>query len=304
MKPTLRKGGLLHDRALPVDSVGRLVASWKRARPELDIEPIEVMQRLFRVVRHIQDESVAVFARHGLSAPDFAVLVTLVRLKQARVADVSQRRLIDELALTAGTMSLRINRLEAQGLVQRHPDPNDKRNSFIRLTDKGRDVFSRATPEHLANQRRLLAALPGDEQQQLACLLGKLLVEFEGSLWTGDGPAPLGMALAPAHEAIARLRKAGEAANPCLLVKAVDEDGPAAAAGIRPDDRLVRAGGRTMHSISCLYRALDAAIGRGRLRVRLRRRGRDVDVTIKIPAGIRRRRAVTRGRTPNFEHLV
>lgn len=304
MNPSLRKRPLLHDHALPLDSVGRLVASWRRARRDLDIEPIEVMQRLLRVVQHIQTESATVFARHGLSAPDFAVLVTLVRLKQARVADVSQRRLIDELALTAGTMSVRIDRLEAQGLVERHPDPNDKRNSFIRLTDKGHNVFERATPEHLANQRRLLAALPKDEQHQLAHLLSKLLVEFEGSSWTEDGHAPLGMALAPAHEAIARLHETGETTNPCLLVKSVDEHGAAAEAGIRPDDRLVRAGGRAVCCISGLYRALDAATERGRLRVRLQRRGGDVDVTIKVPVGIRRQRAVTRGRTPNFEHLV
>lgn len=74
-----------------------------------------------------------------------------------------------------------------------------------------------------------------------------------------------------------------EASNPCLLVKAVDGHGAAAKAGVRPGDRLVRAGGRAVHSISCLYRALDAATGRGRLRVRLQRRGRDMNVTIDFP---------------------
>lgn len=303
MKPSSHEHSSLHDSELPLDSVGRLVASWRRERPDLDIEPIEVMQRLLRVVQHIQTESATVFARHGLSAPDFAVLVTLVRLKQARVEGVSQRRLIDELALTAGTMSLRIDRLESQGLVQRHPDPADKRNTFIRLTGKGCEVFELATPEHLANQRRLLLALTSDEQQRLAALLSKLLVEFEGSSWIGDGSPPLGMVLIPAHAATAPSRKAGGTA-PCLLVKSVDKRGAAADADIRPGDRLVRVGGRAVHSIACVYRALDAAMGRGRLRVRLQRRGRGVDVAVKIPEGLRRQLAVTRGRTPNFEHLI
>ncbi len=305
MKSSSRKRQIPHDHLLPQDSVERLVASWRRTRPDLDIEPIEVMQRLLRVMEHFRTASASVFASHDLSAPDFAVLVTLVRLKQARVAGVSQRRLLDELGLTAGTVSVRINRLESAGLVQREPDPDDKRNAFVRLTDRGREVFERAVPEHLANQRRLLAALTRDEQRQLACLLGRLLVEFEGSSWTGGETPPLGMVLTPAHVAMALGGNAGKAATPCLLVASVDAKGIAASAGIRSGDRLIRAGQHPLRSITCLYQALDAATGRGRLRLRLQRgRGR-LDLTLPLPAGMRaRKRAQTLGRAPNFAHLV
>jgi DNA-binding MarR family transcriptional regulator len=305
MKPSPDIRRSPHEHALPQDSVGRLIASWRQVRPDLDIEPIEVMQRLLRVMGHFQASAATVFARHGLSAPDFAVLVTLVRLEQVRVAGASQRLLTNELGLTAGTMSLRINRLESAGLVHREADPDDKRNAFVRLTNRGREIFEQATPDHLANMRRLLAALTGSEQEQLARLLSKLLIEFEGFVWEGDDPAPLGMVLIPAHVAMARAGSAREAITPCLLVERVEANGAAAAAGIRSGDRLVRAGGDSLQSANCLYEALDGAIARGRLRIRLLRRGRRMDVILRLPADIRaKRRGVTHGRLPNFEHIV
>jgi DNA-binding MarR family transcriptional regulator len=72
---------------------------------------------------------------------------------------VSQRQLADALGLTAGTVSLRVDRLIEQGLVDRKPDPGSKRNALIALNPAGREVFERVVPTHLANNERGLAAL-------------------------------------------------------------------------------------------------------------------------------------------------
>ena len=53
--------------------------------------------------------------------------------------------------------------------------------ALITLTARGRELFERVVPAHLANERRLLSGLTEPEQQVLASLLRKLLVEFEGS---------------------------------------------------------------------------------------------------------------------------
>ena len=77
--------------------------------------PIGVVTRLGRVRAHIDAELEALFALHGIGGPSFAVLATLTRLGAAD--GVSQRRLTDELALTSGTISVRIDRLVEAGLA-------------------------------------------------------------------------------------------------------------------------------------------------------------------------------------------
>ena len=75
-----------------------------------------------------------------------------------------------------------IDRLVADGLVARGADAGDRRNSRITLSDAGRELFERVVPAHLDNERRLMAALGEREQELLAGLLRKMLVEFEGSV--------------------------------------------------------------------------------------------------------------------------
>ncbi|HEY8984937.1 MAG TPA: MarR family transcriptional regulator, partial [Streptomyces sp.] len=35
------------------DEVDRLVAAWRRERPDLDVEPLEVLSRVSRLARHL-----------------------------------------------------------------------------------------------------------------------------------------------------------------------------------------------------------------------------------------------------------
>ena len=236
------------------DSVDALLASWHERRPELDFSPVAVVSRLGRVRSHIDRELEGVFAAHGLGPASFGALVTLVRIGDA--GGVSQRRLMDELGLTSGTISVRMDRLVEAGLVTRRPDPASKRNSLIALTERGHELVERVIPAHLENERRLLTALSPGEQETLAALLRKLLVEFEGSQ-TSLG---LGLTVAPAHVTMALRASVGLPALAGLLVRVVDADGPAAAAGIRVGDVLVAAGARELRSIEALHAAIDESM--------------------------------------------
>lgn len=264
----------------PADSVDALVASWRDRRPDLDFAPVEVVSRLGRVRSHIDAALDAVFRAYELGAANFSVLVTL-----ARIGDdgrVSQRRLMDELGLSSGTISVRIDRLVEEGLVDRGLDPESRRNTLITLTPRGRALFERVVPAHLANERRLLSALTDDEQEVLASLLRKLLVDFEGSRPPAGAPHRLGMTLAPAHVTMAMRESVGLPPVPGLLVRAVGDDGPAARGGLRAGDVLLRAGLHDLCSIAGLYAAIDVAAGSGRLHLTLLRGTDERSVTIEL----------------------
>jgi DNA-binding MarR family transcriptional regulator len=242
----------------PCDSVDALLTSWAEQRPDLDMGPVAVMSRLARVRDFIDAQLAAVFGNFGLTPPSFAVLVTLARLG-GESGGVSQRRLADELGLTAGTVSVRIDRLSEDGLVSRVPDPDARRNVLVALTPKGRDLFERVAPAHLANGARMLSALTDDERKLLEDLLRKLLVEFEGSAAPEPDGGRLGLLLVPAHVTIEMRESVGLPRVPGLLVRAVEPGSAAEGAGIAPADVLIEAGGRELRSSSSLYAAIEDA---------------------------------------------
>ena len=89
-------------------------------------------------------------------------------------------------------MTNRIDRVEALGLVERRPDPGDRRGTLVGLTRQGRQTVDAAVVAHLANEERLLTALSSAERGTLARLLRKLLIsepfaELESSRTVDNG---------------------------------------------------------------------------------------------------------------------
>ena len=292
--------GSMDSDCVPHDSVDALLSSWHERRPELDFAPVGVVSRLARVRGHIDGALAELFEANGLTAANFGVLVTLARVGDER--GVSQRRLMDELGLTSGTISVRMDRLVELGLIDRRLDPESKRTTLITLTGRGRELFERIVPTHLANERRMLSALSDDEQELLAALLRKLLVEFEGSRPPAGVPPRLGLTLAPAHAAMALREAVGLPAIPSLLVRAVDADSPAADAGLRTGDVLLGAGERDLRSIAELYAAIDDASPAGRLTLRVLRGTEELPRTVALNGTSVR--AASAGRGACDEHIA
>jgi MarR family transcriptional regulator, organic hydroperoxide resistance regulator len=80
-----------------------------------------------------------------------------------------------ELGMSSGGVSKLLDRLEARGLCQRHPNPGDRRSSLLRLTPAGQALLARAGQLVDAELgERLGSRLSGAEIAQLAALLEQL----------------------------------------------------------------------------------------------------------------------------------
>ncbi|MET7630012.1 MarR family transcriptional regulator [Streptomyces sp. NBC_01724] len=154
------------------DAVASIVEDWRRERPDLDTAPLEVFGRLHRAFLRYSAAISRPVERKGLSMAGFDVLTALRR------AGAPFRRTAGELAdsglISSAGVTLRIDRLEKDGLILRERDPQDRRVVHSRLTDEGLSTIDELFSEHLENERRMLAGLTPAECRQLARLLEKL----------------------------------------------------------------------------------------------------------------------------------
>ena len=159
------------------DEVDRIVAAWRRERPDLDVSPLEVLSRVDRLSRHLDRARRAAFAAHGLDAWAFDVLAALRRA--GHPYQLSPGRLVTQTLVTSGTMTNRVDRLAAQGLVQRLPDPGDRRGVIVRLTDTGRARVDAAVEDLVRREHGLLAALSETDRDGLVATLRALVRPFD-----------------------------------------------------------------------------------------------------------------------------
>jgi DNA-binding MarR family transcriptional regulator len=159
------------------DEVDRLVEAWHAERPDLDVRPLQVLSRVSRLARHLDRARRAAFVAHELEGWEFDVLTALRRAGSPY--QLSPGALLRATLVTSGTMTNRIDRLAAKGLVSRLPDPSDRRGVRVRLTPAGQERVDAALTELLDYERKLLSGLPLSDQAQLAGLLRRLVAPFD-----------------------------------------------------------------------------------------------------------------------------
>ena len=237
------------------DHVDQLIEGWSHERPDLDVAPLGIVQRVARLATYFADQIEPVFADAGLTGSNFAVLANLRR--SGAPYQLTQRDLMDSLRLTSGTVSVRIDDLSKRGLVRREPDPHDGRSVLVTLTEAGSEVFDAVAPAHLANEDRLLAALRPAEREELTRLLRTLLIEFDQPT-DGRPDEELGFKIAPAHVAQGRRAALGLPPAAGLLIESVRPHSWASEAGLTMGDLLVKAGPVELRSLNCLAQAISA----------------------------------------------
>lgn len=159
------------------DRVDALIDEWKAERPELDAGAMAVVGRILALGRALEARAGAVLKPYDLHYTDLDVLATLRRGGRPYRRTPTQLR--ESVLITSGAMTACLDRLERNGLVERHPDPDDRRSSAATLTRRGLAVVDAAIEVRFREASDALRVLTAAEKRQLAALLKRLLLGIE-----------------------------------------------------------------------------------------------------------------------------
>lgn len=126
------------------------------------------------VVRMLASQNLLLTAlRRGfgpdLSLARFDLMAQLSREDGQTLAQLSRRMLV-----TAGNLTGLVDRAERDTIVERRPDPSDRRLTRVYLTPKGQKLAQKSIARHAELAEEILEPLDGKEREELRRLLGRL----------------------------------------------------------------------------------------------------------------------------------
>jgi DNA-binding MarR family transcriptional regulator len=156
---------------LPFDPIVRAGEIWERTwGPASAMRVATSVMRVQQILLARYDE---VLREHGLT---FARYEALVLLRFSRTGALPLNVIGSRLMVHPTSVTNAISRLAAAGLVERRPNPRDRRGVLAAITDEGRRVAEAATKDLMA-QDFALAALTEQEREQLFAGMRKIRAE-------------------------------------------------------------------------------------------------------------------------------
>ena len=158
------------------DAVDRLLEQWRQERPELDVSGLGLAVRIEMLAKLLRRSTEQSLARVGLKPWQYDVLSALRR--QGPPYELPATELARESLLTSGAMTTRIDHLEEQGLVERQPDPHDRRGVRVHLTARGREVIDAAIHARFMAAETSVQGLDSAERLTVEAGLRRLLLSL------------------------------------------------------------------------------------------------------------------------------
>ncbi len=119
-----------------------------------------------RQIRHLYD---ARFAELDLNLSQASILAYV-----AEFGAKTQTELAGRMGLGRAATGTAIDQLEARGLLERHPDPEDRRVWMIDVTTEGRSLVRQVTEIDTVVRKQLRVGISRSERQELASLLVRI----------------------------------------------------------------------------------------------------------------------------------
>lgn len=166
------------------------VDGWLRLRPDDDLLGLGVVHGLIWSGRLAEDLLERTAVASGLRRRgDYEVLALL---RQAEPALLTPLQVAQRLLTSQSGMTSKLDRLERQGLIQRGPDPEDRRAIRLGITDFGRALIDEAFTTSLSVYQSMLIEFSPTEVENCEALLEKLLTRLDhlsglSQPWTRPG---------------------------------------------------------------------------------------------------------------------
>lgn len=124
---------------------------------------------LSRASKVISEDVHKTIEKHRLNPTEFAVLELLHHRGRQPIQKIGQKIL-----LRSGSMTYVVDKLEKRGLLERVFCEEDKRITYMSITEAGTDLITSIFPEHAKNIESIMSVLSQDEQKTAIELLRKL----------------------------------------------------------------------------------------------------------------------------------
>lgn len=145
------------------------VANW----PQIDPEVEGIVVRVEKIHRHFQEAFRVSLGEAGLTKEEWKVLMALHDSVR------SHGWLCQDLDVSTGAMTNRLDKLERRGLIRRARDPHDRRGVLLELTETGASQLEEYIDGGARRERELVDDLTVVEKQELNRLMSKLLSSLQ-----------------------------------------------------------------------------------------------------------------------------
>jgi DNA-binding MarR family transcriptional regulator len=133
---------------------------------QLNLRSLVILSRTCQTVHQKEKKTIK---ESGLTVGQFGVLEALYHKGPMRISVVTEKILS-----TGGNMTVIINNLTKNGLIEKNKDIKDRRATIIQLTKNGEKLMKSRFPAHIKNIDTIFSPLTCEEKETLISLLKKL----------------------------------------------------------------------------------------------------------------------------------
>jgi DNA-binding MarR family transcriptional regulator len=156
--------------------------------PDIDASACYTYLQLLRTGDELLVLDEQVLNSYGTRHGRFNLLMMLLKYSDGEATPAG---LADKTGVTRATISGLLDGLEKDGLIQRRPDPQDRRLIRVHLTAAGRDFLDKIRPGYCRWLSSIVEPLDEEERQQLVMLLEKIRTRLSEVSVLGEEPSAL-----------------------------------------------------------------------------------------------------------------
>jgi DNA-binding MarR family transcriptional regulator len=159
-----------------LDYLDEALVVWAREIPDLDPVTEGIVERIHILAHDFNVSSEQTLHEFALDRRSFKLLSRLRSFGPPYQRSAGM--LANDIQLSSGAMTNRLDRMEAAGLIRRLPDPNDRRGTLVEPTATGHAAWDQAVGTQARREALIAGVLTEKERDQLHGLLRKLMRAF------------------------------------------------------------------------------------------------------------------------------